>query len=63
MSGLPGYGDSLVHAGPHERIWLVGKDGRPDILVARTQREAGKALAREFGAVLALPVEETRQPY
>ena len=63
MSGLPGYGDSLVHGGPHERIWLVGKDGTPDILVARTQREAGKALAKDFGVALALPVEETRQPY
>lgn len=63
MSGLPGYGDSLVHGGPHERIWLVGKDGTPDILVARTQREAGKTVAREFGAVLALPVEEKREPY
>jgi hypothetical protein len=63
MSGSPGYGDSLVHGGPHERIWLVGKDGTPDILIARTQREAGKALAKEFGAALALPVEEKREPY
>jgi hypothetical protein len=49
--------------GPHERIWLVGKNGTPDILIARTQREAGRPLAEEFGAVLALPVEEKREPY
>jgi len=52
-----------VQGGPHERIWLVGKNGTPDILIARTQREAGRALAKEFGAVLALPVEEKRKPY
>ena len=56
-------GATLVQGGAHERIWLVGKDGAPDILIARTQREAGRALAKEFGTVLALPVEETREPY
>ena len=63
MTGTPGFGDTLVQGGPHERIWLVGKEGTPDILIARTQREAGRALASEFGAALELPVEETRQPY
>jgi sugar phosphate permease len=43
-----------VQGGPHERIWLVGKNGTPDILIARTQREAGRALAKEFGATAAL---------
>jgi hypothetical protein len=62
MSGAAGYGDTVVQGGPHERIWLVGKNGTPDILIARTQREAGRALAKEFGAVLALPVEEKREP-
>ena len=63
MSGAAGYGDTVVQGGPHERIWLVGKNGTPDILIARTQREGGRALAKEFGAVLALPVEEKREPY
>jgi hypothetical protein len=63
MSGAISHGDVLVHHGPHERIWLVGKDGAPDILIARTQQEAGPALAKEFGAALALPVEQTRSPY
>jgi hypothetical protein len=63
MSGATGYGDTLVQGGPHERIWLVGKEGTPDILIARTQREAGRALAKEFGVVLALPVEEKPEPY
>ena len=53
----------IVQGGPHERIWLIGKDGAPDILLARTQRQAGRALGKAFGAALALPVEETREPY
>jgi hypothetical protein len=53
----------IVQGGPHERIWLVGRDGTPDVLVARTQREAGRALGRELGAALAVPVQETREPY
>ena len=63
MSAAISHGDVLVHHGPHERIWLVAKNGAPDILIARTQHEAGRALATEFGAALALPVEETRSPY
>jgi hypothetical protein len=43
MSGPTG----IVRRGPHERIWLVGKDGAPNILIARTQREAGRALGKE----------------
>ncbi len=53
----------IVQGGPHERIWLVGRDGTPDVLVARTQREAGRALGQELGAALAVPVQETREPY
>ena len=56
-------GATLVQGGAHERIWLIGKDGAPDILIARTQREAGRALGKEFGTVLKLPVEETHEPY
>ena len=53
----------IVQGGPHERIWLVGRDGTPDVLVARTQRAAGRALGQELGAALAVPVQETREPY
>ena len=62
MSGLSGLND-VMQGGPHERIWLVGKDSAPDVLIARTQREAGGAVGKEFGAVLSLPVQETREPY
>ena len=53
----------IVQGGPHERIWLIGRDGAPDVLVARTQREAGRMLGRELGAALVLAVEERREPY
>ena len=53
----------IVQGGPHERIWLIGRDGAPDVLVARTQREAGRVLGRELGAALVLAVEERREPY
>jgi len=54
--------DVGASGGPNEVVWLVGGTGTPDIALALTQREAGRAVGREFGAVLKLPVEETRSP-
>ena len=51
-----------VQGGPHELVWLVGKPGTPDVLLARTEDAAGGAVGREFGALLGLPAEETGVP-
>jgi len=47
----------------HERICLLGKDGTPDILIARTELGAGRSLARDLSAALNLPYEEESAPY
>jgi hypothetical protein len=49
-------------AGPHELVWLMGRPGTPDIALSRTRNGAGRALGREVGAMLALPVSETNPP-
>ena len=51
-----------VQGGPNELIWLAGRPGTPDIVLARTDDRAGRALGREFGALLGLPVEEVGAP-
>jgi len=51
-----------VQGRPNELIWLVGKPGTPDVVLARTEDGAGRALGREFGTLLALPVEEVGAP-
>ena len=52
-----------VHnGGPNELVWLVGNPGTPDVVLARTSDGAGRALGREFGALLHLPVEEVGAP-
>jgi len=51
-----------VQGGPHELVWLVGKPGTPDIVLAQTQDRAGRALGREFAELLRLPVEEVGAP-
>ena len=48
--------------GPNELVWLVGNPGTPDIVLALTHDGAGRALGREFGALLKLPVEEVGAP-
>jgi len=47
----------------HERVSLIGRDGTPEILVARTRLGEGRAFGRELGALLRLPVEEASLPY
>jgi hypothetical protein len=52
--------DPDVQGGPHERIYLVGKTGTPDVLIARTDRSdelRGVALGREMADLLGLESE------
>jgi hypothetical protein len=47
----------------HERVVLLGTEGTPDILLARTSDDAGRALGRELATVLGLKYEEEGRPY
>jgi hypothetical protein len=49
-------------AGPHELVWLAGRPGTPDVVLARTQNGAGRDVGRELGAALRMPVEEVGAP-
>lgn len=49
--------------GPHERVSLAGKDGTPDILIARSSGDAGRVLGRDLSAALGLAYEEESVPY
>jgi hypothetical protein len=49
--------------GPYERVILAGKPGTPDILIARSDHDAGVALGRELAAALRLPCQEERVAY
>jgi len=51
-----------VQGGPNELVWLVGKPGTPDIVLALTENGAGRLLGQEFSALLKLPVEEVGAP-
>jgi hypothetical protein len=46
----------------HERVLLVGKAGTPEILVARTDLDAGRTLGRDLAAALNLPYDERLAP-
>jgi hypothetical protein len=48
--------------GPHELLWLAGRDGTPDVLVARTDQGAGRVVGAELGTLLELPVDEKNAP-
>jgi hypothetical protein len=48
---------------PHERVCLAGKSGTPDILIARTDRDAGRTLGNELATALKLPYQEQIAPY
>ena len=47
----------------HERVSLVGRDGAPDILVARTENDAGRRLGKELATTLDLEYEEQTAAY
>jgi hypothetical protein len=48
---------------PHERVYLVGKNGTLDILVARTHHDAGREVGNELANVLRLQYQEQLVPY
>ena len=52
-----------AQSGQHERVYLVGRSGAPDILVARTENYAGKTLGRDLAAALDIEYEERAAPY
>jgi hypothetical protein len=52
-----------VQIQPHERVYLVGKKGTPDILVARTHLDAGRIVGNELAAAMKLPYQEQEFPY
>src|SRR4029453_18541451 len=45
-----------MSAGTNETVVLVGKEGCPDIEIARLTDESGRPFARELGNLLSLPV-------
>jgi hypothetical protein len=47
----------------HERVVLVGKEGTPEILLARSDLDAGRVLGRDLAAALQLPFDERLAPY
>ena len=51
-----------VQGGENEVIWLVGRPGTPNIVLAHTENRAGAAVGRQFSALLHLPVEEVGKP-
>jgi hypothetical protein len=53
----------FAQGGPHERVSLLGKEGTPDILIARTSDDEGRAMGRELAAALGLPYKEEGAPY
>jgi hypothetical protein len=48
---------------PHERVFLVGGDSTPDILIARTHLDAGRIVGNELATALKLPYQEKDFPY
>lgn len=54
--------DASIQGGPHGRIYLAGKAGTPDVLIARVQG-VGVEAAQEFADALGLRLYDTRTPY
>jgi hypothetical protein len=46
----------------HERVSVLGAAGTPDILIARTERNAGLSLGQELATLLALEYEQVIAP-
>jgi hypothetical protein len=57
-----GPGQPDVQTGPHEIVWLVGKPGTPDVVLARTHDRAGPVIGEQLGTLLGLPVVQTGAP-
>jgi hypothetical protein len=54
---------AFVQGGPHERVSLAGKEGAPDILIARTSHDHGRVLGRDLASALGLQYQEQSAPY
>jgi len=52
-----------VQHGRHERVTIIGCAGTPDILLARTSDDAGRALGQALATALGLPYTEQIAPY
>ena len=52
-----------IQIGPHERVCLVGNKGIPEILIARTDRDAGRIVGNDLATALKLPYQEQLAPY
>ena len=52
-----------TQVGPHERVLLIGQEGTPDILVARTDHDAGRSLGNQLALALKLSYQEQVAPY
>jgi hypothetical protein len=52
-----------TQVGPHERVLLIGQQGTPEILIARTERDVGRTLGNELAMALKLPYQEQVAPY
>jgi hypothetical protein len=53
----------MAQGRPHERVLLAGRDGTPDILIARTALGVGQSLGGDLAAALGLTYEEESAPY
>ncbi len=55
--------DTMPSTRRHERVWLAGKAGVRDVLIARTANEEGFALGRGLAEALRLPFETVERRY
>lgn len=53
----------IAQRGPYERVCLVGRVDTPEILIARSELDAGRRLGIELAAALKLPYQEQVVPY
>jgi xanthosine utilization system XapX-like protein len=48
---------------PHERVYLAGRSGTPNILIARTSSGAGRTTGHALATAIKLPYQEQVVPY
>ncbi len=53
----------MAQGGPHERVYLVGKAGTPNLLIARSAPETGRSLGAQLATAIGLPYVEQSVPY
>ncbi len=55
--------DTANPTGPSTRVYLIGRNGTSDLLIARASVEEGSALGQDLGAALRLPRIDSSSPY